>query len=153
MQRPGHILMVDDSRPDAKLVQEALHQQSIPVEFTWIANGSDALRHLRRQVQSGQGSLPDVILLDLNLPGISGWEVLEQLKTDESLVRIPVIILSTSTQASDIQTAYRMDANCYLSKPVDWDEYCQLVHAIANFWLRTATLAPSFRLLPLKGVA
>lgn len=138
MGKPGHILMVDDSRTDAQLTREALQESRQPIEFTWIDSGAKALGYLQQLPGDGSAAWPDLILLDLNMPGLSGWDVLTSIKQDQGLKRIPVLILSSSSRPHDVRRAYELEANCYLTKPMDWNDYCRLIHAIETFWLSGA---------------
>lgn len=152
MRRSGQILMVDDSRTDACLFVEALKECSNPAVLDWVPSVSQAVTKLRKDLKTSV-ILPDLILLDINMPGLDGWDMLRQLKQDPTLHRIPVLILSSSVAVDDIQRAYALNANCYLVKPSDWDEYVSLVKTLCTFWLGTAQLATVHQQPTLAGAA
>ena len=127
--RPFRILLVEDNPGDADLIQEVMAESEEKNEITVAVDGVEALRCLR------EGPLPDLILLDLNLPKKSGCEVLAEIKSTEALLRIPVVVLTSSEAESDLADAYRLHANCYLTKPVDLEEFLMVVRAIERFWL------------------
>ena len=135
--RPFRILLVEDNPGDADLIQEILMESDEKKEITVAVDGFEALRCLR------EGPRPDLILLDLNLPKKSGREVLEEIKSTESLQRIPVVVLTSSEAEDDLSDVYRLHANCYLAKPVDLEEFMNVVRAIEQFWLGFVKL-PSF---------
>ncbi len=132
--RPFRILLVEDNPGDADLIQEILMDSAEKKEITVAVDGMEALRCLR------EGPLPDLILLDLNLPRKSGREVLQEIKSTESLQRIPVVVLTSSEAEDDLADVYRLHANCYLAKPVDLDEFMNVVRAIEHFWLNFVKL-------------
>ena len=129
------ILAVDDSRADLVLLEEAFSQHGVEAELESAHDGDAALDHLR-----GDGPLPDLVLLDLNMPRRHGREVLSELKADPELRSIPVIILSTSASPGDVADCYARHANSYLVKPVDFDGMTELVGALDAFWVRQAEL-------------
>jgi chemotaxis family two-component system response regulator Rcp1 len=133
--RPKRILVVDDSSADVRLLREALREHRVTVELIAEPDGESALAHLREAAR-----LPDLVLLDLNLPGIDGREVLERLKADPSLASIPVIVLSTSSSPTDVADCYARHANAYLVKPLHLDEFTDLVRGLESFWLRLVRL-------------
>lgn len=135
--RPFRILLVEDNPGDADLIQEILMESDEKKEITVAVDGFEALRRLR------DGPKPDLILLDLNLPKKSGREVLEEIKSDEALQRIPVVVLTSSEAEDDLSDVYRLHANCYLAKPVDLEEFMNVVRAIEQFWLGFVKL-PTF---------
>jgi len=138
--RPVEVLLVEDNPGDVRLTQEALKDGRVLVNLTVAADGVEALDILnRRGVHSGKVR-PDLILLDLNLPRKNGREVLEEIKSDEILKRIPVIVMTTSKAEQDIYKAYNLNANCYVTKPVDLDEFLNVVRSIEDFWLTIVTL-------------
>lgn len=136
------ILLVEDSIADVRLMQEVLRETAMPHELLVAGDGEKALRAIRRQGEYAGARLPDLVLLDLNLPGIDGRQVLREIKSDPLLKRTPVLVLSTSTADSDITASYDAHANCYLSKPVDLDDFFKLAEALRDFWLRLAILPP-----------
>ena len=138
--KPIEILLIEDNAGDARLAREALHDAKVSNHLTWIADGVEALAYLRREGQFEKALRPDLILLDLNLPRKDGREVLSEIKTDDKLKRIPVVILTTSQAEEDILRAYHLNANCYISKPVDLDQFIKVVRTIEDFWLTIVKL-------------
>ena len=129
------VLLVEDSPGDVALTVEALREARVETKLHVVRNGEDALSFLSREGAYAEAPKPDLVLLDLNLPRKSGREVLAEMKADERLRRIPVVILSTSTNEDDISAAYDLAANCYVAKPVDLDEFVNVIRAIDDFWL------------------
>src|SRR5687768_13014566 len=123
MNRPIDILMVEDNPGDVRLTQEALKEGKVLSTLNVVHDGAAALEYLRREGRYGQSSRPDIILLDLNLPKKDGREVLEEIKKDARFKRIPVVILTTSKAEEDILKTYNLHANCYITKPVDLDQF------------------------------
>lgn len=138
--RPIEILLVEDNAGDARLAREALREARVSNRLTWLVDGVEALAYLRQEHAYVGAPRPDLILLDLNIPRKDGREVLAAIKNDDRLRRIPVVVLTTSQAQEDIQQAYRLSANSYISKPVDLDHFIDVVRAIEEFWLKTATL-------------
>jgi CheY-like chemotaxis protein len=138
--RPFDILLVEDNPGDVRLVMESLSQESVPSTLHVARDGVEALRFLRRQGPYTDRPRPDVVLLDLNLPRKDGREVLEEVKADPDLCRIPVVVFTTSTADGDVLRSYDLHANCFVTKPIDLDEFMMSVRAIAEFWLNTARL-------------
>ncbi len=138
--KPIEILLIEDNAGDARLAREALRDAKVTNHLTWIADGVEALAYLRREGQFDKAARPDLILLDLNLPRKDGREVLSEIKTDDKLKRIPVVILTTSQAEEDILRAYHLSANCYISKPVDLDQFIKVVRTIEDFWLTIVKL-------------
>jgi CheY-like chemotaxis protein len=134
--RPFDILLVEDDTADALLIEEALHEQSARV-ITRVADGVAALEYLRDQAADAH---PDLILLDLNMPRMSGRELLNVLKNDDNLKAIPVVVLTTSGAPEDVADAYRNHSNAYITKPVNLDDFTHAVRSIDTFFLETATL-------------
>jgi two-component system, chemotaxis family, response regulator Rcp1 len=137
----GEILLVEDNPGDVRLVVETLLQEDFQYNLHVTRDGVEALEFLRHTGKFSNSPRPNLILLDLNLPKKNGIEVLAEIKIDENLRRIPVIILTASQSQDDISTAYNSYANCYLVKPLDLDQFYMLVDAIRDFWLTKATLA------------
>lgn len=135
------ILLVEDNPADMRLVREAMTEGGLAARLHWEASGEAALSYLRRSADAAGQPLPDLILLDLNLHGLHGLEVLEQIKSDPLLKAIPVLILSSSSARSDVQDAYAAHANAYLVKPDDFEQFVELVGAIRSYWL-TSVLLP-----------
>ncbi len=135
------ILLVEDNRGDVRLVQEALQHSGSSTRLETVRDGAEALAYLRREGKHAQAERPDLILLDLNLPKVNGHEVLAEIKKDERLRRIPVVILTASRAEDDLQQTYDLHANCYIVKPNDFDQVVATVAAIETFWLCLVTLA------------
>ncbi len=137
---PVAILLVEDNPLDAKVTVDALEDSAVRYSVSVVADGAEALAFLRKQDPYGDAVLPHLIVLDLNLPKIDGREVLAQIKMDESLKHIPVVILTSSSAEHDIYEAYSRHANCYVAKPFDLDDYVAVAKAIHRFWLTVARL-------------
>src|ERR1700689_5282419 len=137
---PTTLLLVEDSPGDVRLTQEAFRDanQAVRLHVAW--DGAEAMAFLNRQGANLNAPRPDLILLDLNLPKMDGREVLAQIKEDENLKTIPTVILTTSEAEADILTSYKLQANCYLSKPVQLDEFEAIVRSINDFWLTKVRL-------------
>lgn len=135
------VLLVEDNEGDVRLIKEAFNESRIEKTFAVAKDGEDALNYLfKRGVYNSETLRPDIILLDINLPRKNGFEVLESIKNDPELKRIPVIMLSSSSSEEHISKSYELSANCYVTKPVDFDEYTQLVRTIEDFWFQMAKL-------------
>ncbi|HXJ61761.1 MAG TPA: response regulator [Verrucomicrobiae bacterium] len=134
------ILLIEDNAGDARLAKEALRDAKVKNNLTWIPDGIDALAYLRREGKHERAPRPDLILLDLNLPRKDGREVLSEIKGDDKLKCIPVVILTTSQAEEDVLKAYHLNANCYISKPVDLDQFIRVVKTIEDFWLTIVKL-------------
>ena len=137
---PIEVLLVEDSPGDVRLTQEAFRDANIAIHLHVAADGVEAMSFLRRQDEHANAPRPDLILLDLNLPRMDGREVLAHIKEDENLKTIPTVILTTSEAEADIVKSYELQANCYLSKPVQLDAFESLVKSINDFWLTRAKL-------------
>jgi two-component system, chemotaxis family, response regulator Rcp1 len=134
------ILLVEDNPGDVDLVREAVEHNKVCNELHVVTDGVEALAFLRRQGEFADAPRPDLILLDLNLPRKDGREVLAEIKADEQLKRIPVVVLTTSKQEEDILKAYNLNANCYVTKPLDLDQFLHVVKSIDSFWLGIVAL-------------
>jgi CheY-like chemotaxis protein len=134
------ILLVEDNPGDARLATEALKDAKVKNNLHWVKDGVEAMAFLRREGKYADAPHPDVILLDLNLPRKDGREVLAEIKQDEGLRRIPVVILTVSNAEEDIIKTYNLHANCYIRKPVDLDQFIEVVKSIDYFWLTIVTL-------------
>jgi chemotaxis family two-component system response regulator Rcp1 len=134
------VLLVEDSPGDVRLTQEALRDANRAIHLHVAYDGVEAMAFLRRAGAHVRAPRPDLILLDLNLPKMDGREVLAQIKADDSLKTIPIIILTTSDAEADIVKSYQLHANCYLSKPVQLEEFESLVKSINDFWLTKVKL-------------
>ena len=133
--RPIEILLIEDNPGDVELTQEALQDAKVRNKLSAVGDGEQALAYLRRQGEYATAARPDLILLDLNLPRKDGREVLAEIKRDPALRRIPVVILTTSQAEQDILRSYDLNANCYVTKPVDLDQFLHVVRSIEDFWL------------------
>lgn len=134
------ILLVEDNPGDARLTLEAFKEGKVLNHITVVQDGVDAMAYLRREGVHAAASIPDLVLLDLNLPRKSGREVLAEIKQDERLRTIPVVILTTSSDEDDIAQAYHNHANCYLTKPVELEQFLRVVNSIESFWLTLVRL-------------
>jgi CheY-like chemotaxis protein len=138
--RPIEILLVEDSEPDVRLTTEALREAKVRNRL-WVAeDGVEAMEFLRGAGKHAGAPRPDLILLDLNLPRKDGRELLREIKTDPDLKRIPVVILTTSRSEEDVLRTYNLHANCYITKPVDFNRFMEVVKSIEDFWLTVVTL-------------
>jgi CheY-like chemotaxis protein len=140
MFRPIEILLVEDSESDISLTEEAFKEGKVHNQLHVTRDGMDALAFLHREGRYAQAPRPDLILLDLNLPKKDGREVLEEIRADENLKCIPVVVLTTSKADEDILRMYKLAANCYITKPVDWEQFICVVQSIEHFWLHVVTL-------------
>lgn len=143
---PSHsieILLVEDNPGDVRLTLEALKEARIHNKIHVAANGVEAIAFLRRGRGYESAVRPDLILLDLNLPRKDGREVLQEIKTDPDLKRIPVVVLTTSKAEEDVIRSYSLHANCYITKPVDLDQFMRVVQSIQDFWLTIVRLPPA----------
>ncbi|MEZ4722417.1 MAG: response regulator [Flavobacteriales bacterium] len=137
---PVHILLVEDSPEDIELTIEAMKSNGLNTVINVVTDGVQALKYLRKIDGYENKITPDLIMLDLNLPRKDGREVLAEIKMDEELRRIPVIVLTTSRAESDILTCYSQYANCYVTKPVDFDNFLKIAKVIEDFWIHTVRL-------------
>jgi CheY-like chemotaxis protein len=137
---PIELLLVEDSEPDVRLTMEALREAKVKNRLWVVEDGVEAMAFLRQQDGHIDAPRPDLILLDLNLPRKDGREVLREIKGDESLKRIPVVILTTSKSEEDVLRAYDLHANCYITKPVDFTRFMEVVKSIEDFWLTVVKL-------------
>lgn len=143
--RPIEILLVEDNPGDVRLTIEALKEGKVYNNLSVVSDGVEAIEYLKKQGRHSEAIRPDLVLLDLNLPKKDGREVLIDIKTDEGLKSIPVIILTSSKAEEDIVKAYNNYANCYVTKPVGVDQLFKIVQAIENFWLAIVKLPPGIR--------
>jgi CheY-like chemotaxis protein len=135
-------LLVEDSPSDAALTIEALKAGKVANRLNHVEDGVEAINFLRRQGKYAKATRPDLIMLDLNLPKKDGREVLEELKNDPDLKLIPIIVLTTSRSDKDVLQSYEFNANCYITKPVDFEHFIDVVKTIEKFWLTVVTLPP-----------
>ena len=138
--KPIEILMVEDSAGDADLLLEFLEQSKVKNRIHWVQDGEAAMAFLRREGEYAGKPMPDLVLLDLNLPRKDGREVLADLKADPKLKHIPVVILTSSKSELDVARSYNLQANCFITKPVDLEQFGKVVQAIDDFWLSVVRL-------------
>lgn len=138
--QPIEILLVEDSPTDVLLAQAALEDSNFLSRLHTVSDGVEAMAFLRREGQYGNAVRPNLVLLDLNLPRKDGREVLAEVKSDDLLKSIPVIVLTTSKSEVDVQKAYGLHANCYIVKPVDFEKFTSVMKYIENFWFSMVTL-------------
>lgn len=141
--KPIDVLLIEDNPGDVRLTQEAFKEFKVLNCLHIVNDGVQAMKFLLNEGEFSKAPRPDIILLDLNLPRKSGHEVLVEIKSDGNLKKIPVVILTTSTANRDIDSTYREHANCYITKPVDFEQFTNVVKAIEDFWLTIVKL-PSF---------
>jgi len=146
--RPIEILLVEDSPSDAEFTIEALKEAKVRNHLSLVEDGVQAMEFLRRQGQYARAPRPDLIMLDLNLPRKDGREVLAELKADDKFKTIPVVVLTTSRADQDVLRAYQLHANCYINKPVDFQQFLSVVRSIETFWLFVVTLPPKTTIGP-----
>ncbi|MGI8745455.1 MAG: response regulator [Bryobacteraceae bacterium] len=137
------VLLVEDDAADARLTREALDESKTPYQLHVMRDGLQALAYLTQMKTSSEVSRPDVILLDWNLPGMDGREVLRAIKSDEQLRNIPVLVLTTSSARDDVRQAYDLHANCFITKPTNIHRFFEIIGEVEKFWVHTATLPPS----------
>lgn len=138
--QPIEILLVEDNAADVRLTKEALKEGKVSNNLTVARDGEEALEILRKKGPYAGAARPDLILLDLNLPRKDGREVLATLKADPSLKHIPVVVLTTSSAEVDILKSYQLHANCYITKPVDLEQFVSVIRSIDEFWLTVVKL-------------
>ncbi len=135
-----NILHIEDNPADARLVREAMQESSVPAALDWVGDGEQGLAFLRRLGPHAQAPTPDLVLLDLNLPGLHGLEVLAAIKQDPALRRIPVVVLTSSAARVDVLAAYDAHANAYLVKPDSFGDFIALVATLESHWLSAVQL-------------
>ena len=140
---PIEILLVEDNPGDERLTREALKEGKVYHKLHWCKDGVEAMEFLYRRGKYKDVPRPDIILLDLNLPKKDGREVLQDIKSDETLKRIPVVVLTTSKAEEDVPRTYNLHANCYFTKPVSLEKFIVVVRSIDIFWLTVVTLPPN----------
>ncbi len=138
--RPIEILLVEDNPGDVRLTREALKEGKVRNNMQVAVDGVDAVEYLKKEGKHSDAVTPDLILLDLNLPKMDGREVLEKIKEDPDLKRIPVVILTTSKAEEDIVISYNLHANCFITKPVDLEQFITVVQSIEDFWMTIVKL-------------
>lgn len=140
--RPIEILLVEDDPGDVLMAREALEEGKVANRLAVVSDGAEAMTYLKAEGQYADRTRPDLVLLDLNLPRKGGLEVLEEMKADPSLRRIPVVVLTTSDAEKDILSSYDMHANAYIKKPVDFDQFVAVVRQIDEFFVSVVILPP-----------
>jgi chemotaxis family two-component system response regulator Rcp1 len=140
---PIEVLLVEDNPGDVRLTREALREGKVVNNLSVARDGVEALAFLRREGEWADAPRPDLVLLDLNLPRKDGRQVLEEMKTDPALRHIPVVVLTSSQAEQDIVRAYDLHANCYITKPVDLDQFITVVKSIEDFWFTVVKLPPA----------
>ncbi|WP_341327438.1 response regulator [Methylotuvimicrobium sp. KM2] len=138
--RAAEFLLVEDNPGDVRLTREALTESKVKNNLNVVGDGEEAMAFLKRQGKYAEAPRPDVILLDLNLPKKNGREVLEEIKADPSLKRIPVVIITSSEAEQDVLRTYDLHVNCYVNKPVDLEQFIKVVQSIETFWLTIVKL-------------
>ncbi len=138
--RAAEVLLVEDSPCDVRLTREALKEGKVRNNLSVVSDGVEAMEFLRREGKYADAPRPDIVLLDLNMPRKDGREVLAEMKSDENLKRIPVVVLTTSEAEQDILKTYDLHANCYLTKPVDLEQFISIVKSVEDFWLTIVQL-------------
>lgn len=139
-KKPIHIFLIEDNAGDVRLVQEFLKESPVKTVLNFVHSSEDAIEYLSKRGAHKNAARPDIILLDLNLPGQDGRSLLKMIKTDSSLKLIPVIVLTTSSSEDDVTHSYELQANAYLEKPVKFDEFCRTMKAFEDLWFVAAKL-------------
>ena len=144
-REPGavQILLIEDNPGDVRLTEEALKEGKVINRLSVVPDGVEAIEYLRKRGDYASAATPDLVLLDLNLPKKDGREVLAEVKQDPELRKIPVVVLTTSRDEQDILKSYDLHANCYITKPVDFEQFIRVVRAIEDFWLSVVKLPPN----------
>jgi CheY-like chemotaxis protein len=140
---PIEILLVEDNQADVRLTREALKEEKMHVNLCVVGDGVEAMQFLRKEGKFEKAIRPDLILLDLNLPKKDGRQVLKEIKTDENLRTIPVVILTVSKAEEDVLKTYNLHANCYITKPLDLNQFSKVVKSIKEFWMTIVKLPPN----------
>ena len=140
--KPINILLIEDNPGDAELVRIALEQAKLYNQLLVVGDGEKAIALLRRQAPYEDIQRPELILLDLNLPIKNGFEVLSEIKSDKELMRIPVVVLTSSQAEEDILKSYNLHANCFITKPLDLNQFLNVIGSIETFWLSIVILPP-----------
>lgn len=140
--KQAQVLLVEDNEDDVELTLEALKDSRIKMDIHIVSDGMAAIKFLRNQGDYHDEPRPDLILLDLNLPIMDGYEVLQEIRNDPDLTEIPVVVLTTSQNDEDVLKMYKLHANCYITKPIDFQEFTQVIRQIEDFWLQVVKLPP-----------
>jgi len=143
LHKPVDILLVEDNQGDARLALEALKDSKVKNKLNWVKDGVEAMEFLNKEGKYKDAHKPGLILLDLNLPKKDGKQVLAEIKEDENLKRIPVVILTISKSEEDILKTYDLHANCFVKKPLDFEKFIHVVKSIEDFWLAIVQLPPN----------
>jgi len=138
--KPAQVLLIEDNEDDVELTLEALNDSKVRMDVHVVSDGIAAMKFLRCQDEYSDKPRPDLVLLDLNLPLMDGREVLSEVRNDPDLTDLPVVVLTTSQDEADICRAYKLHANCYISKPVDFLKFTELIKQIEGFWLQLVKL-------------
>ncbi len=146
--KPLQVLLIEDNPGDAELTRQSLAVSKLPINLTVLDDGEKALQYLRKSPPYQKADRPDLLLLDLNLPKLSGGEVLREIKTDKHLKSLPVIVLTSSEEEMEISKCYHAGANCYIVKPVDFDSFMNVVKMIETFWFSVVKLGRSQKANP-----
>lgn len=142
IQKPKEILLIEDNQGDVVLIREALQESGSFCRLNVMKNGSLAIDYLRELQNNEDNSIPDIIILDLNIPRKNGREILAEIKASERLKIIPVVVLTSSEADLDILHCYQLNANCFITKPADFDHYVRVIKAIEDFWFNIVKLPP-----------
>jgi two-component system, chemotaxis family, response regulator Rcp1 len=142
IMKPIEILLVEDNEGDVRLTKEALKDSRVINNFHHVVDGIEAIEFLYHRGRYKDVPRPDLILLDLNLPRKDGKEVLAEIKMDDNLKKIPVVALTISSDEQDILKTYNLHVNCFITKPIDFDQFLQVIHSIEDFWLTVVKLPP-----------
>lgn len=142
MLKPIHVLLVEDSPSDAKLLQTMMQVAKLNLRVDHVGDGAAALDYLFQRGAFTHVPRPDMVLLDLNLPKVSGFEVLEEVKADPNLKVIPVVVMTSSASEEDVLRSYQQHANCYVTKPVDFEQFQKIVQTLDAFWFTIVRLPP-----------
>lgn len=140
--QPVEVLLAEDNPGDAKLTKKAFDQGNILNNLHIVEDGAEAMKFLRQEDEYEGKAKPDLVLLDLNMPKKDGWEVLEEINDDPELTRIPIIVLTSSEAEEDIVKSYELQANAYLTKPVEFQGFLDIVHGFEEFWLSVVKMPP-----------
>ena len=141
--KPLEILLVEDNPGDVRLTREAMKEGKVLDQLNVVMDGVEAMAYLRTEGKYKDATRPDLVLLDLNLPKKNGREVLQEIKEDPDLKRIPVVVLTISKNEQDILRSYDLHANCYITKPVDLEQFISVVKAVEDFWFTVVKLPPN----------
>ncbi len=137
---PVEILLVDDDAGDVEMTRESLKNSKLHVHLSHVSDGQECMEYLRRTGKYEEARKPDMVLLDLNMPRKDGRQVLEEMKKDQYLKKIPTVILTTSGAEADVNQTYDLGANCYIKKPIDFEQFKKVVNEIADFWFTVVKL-------------